>query len=165
MIQRHRASETGSVFVKRNEEDRDMTMEELRNALAEGNRGIEAGLTHFGGKIRGTAQWKYAKRLELSDMIEFLGLPTFFVTFSAADNHWPDLQHLMKRHEEGELPDDVQIDESGRNGRVVRNPHMVGSFFGKRIQIFLEEVIKTENLAHHWYIWTGGPFTRTAYCG
>ena len=85
-------------------------------------------------------------------MIEFLGLPTFFVTFSAADNHWPDLQHLMKRHEEGELLDDVQIDKSGRNGRVVRNPHMVGSFFGKRIQIFLEEVIKTENLAHHRYI-------------
>ena len=52
-----------------------------------GSRAIEFGLTHFAGHIRGTLQWKLSKRLELYDMVDFVGLPTFFLTLSAADSH------------------------------------------------------------------------------
>ena len=71
-------------------------------------------------------------------MISFIGMPTFFITFSAADLHWPDLQYLLQRHEEGPLPADAEIDEAGRNGRVIRNPHLVDAFFVKRIELFFE---------------------------
>ena len=98
-----------------------------------GSRAIEFGLTHFGGHIRGTLQWKLSRRLELYDMVEFIGLPTFFLTLSAADAHWPDLQLLMKRHEGGNAEDfSDTVDDAGRNGRVVRNPHFAGAFFIRR---------------------------------
>ena len=138
MIQRQRANETGRVFVRRNEEQRDIPLEDLRTALQEGQNAIEWGLLHFGSSIRGTTQWKLSKRLELADMIAFLGMPTFFITFSAADLHWPDLQYLLKKHEEGPIPPDAEIDEAGRNGRVIRNPHLVDAFFVKRIELFFE---------------------------
>ena len=69
-------------------------------------------------------QWKLSKRLELADMMAFLGLPTF-ITFSAVDLHWPDLEYLLKKHEEGSIPPNAEIDEAGRNGRAIRNPHLV----------------------------------------
>ena len=97
-------------------------------------------------------QWKLSRRMELYDMIDFLGIPTFFMTLSAADTHWPDLQLLLKRHEEGELPPGAEIDDAGRNGRVVRNPHMVGAFFVKRVKTFFCEVIGKEILVHYWLI-------------
>ena len=153
MLQRRRASETGRVFMKRNENQRAMSLDELNELLQHGNKSIEIGLMHFGSNIRGTKMWKVSKRLELKDMIDFIGPPTFFCTCSCADVHWPFMQKLLKRHEEGPLPDDIEIDERERIGRVSRNPHLVSAFFVKRFKLFIEEIInKNNNLAHHWAI-------------
>ena len=88
MMQCHRTNRTGRVFVKRNEEERDLSLEELQDASEAGNKVIENGLLHFGANIKGIMQWKISKRMEHYDMKNFLGLPTFFITFSAADSHW-----------------------------------------------------------------------------
>ena len=79
MLQRHRANQTGRVFVKRNEEERGLSLEELRESLNAGNKAIEHGLLHFDANIKGTMHRKISKRMELYDMVEFLGFPTFFV--------------------------------------------------------------------------------------
>ena len=139
--------------MKKKEEERDLPLEELRNLLRSGNKALEFGLTHFAGHIRGTLQWKLSKRLELHDMVDFVGLPTFFITLSAADSHWTDLQIMMKRHEEGNSTNFTEeVDDAGRNGRVVRNPHMVDAFFIKRLRLFLEHVIGHDKMNHFWFI-------------
>ena len=52
MMQCHRTNRTGRVFVKRNEEERDLLLEELQDASEAGNKAIENGLLHFGANIR-----------------------------------------------------------------------------------------------------------------
>ena len=152
--QRQRANETGSVFVKLNEESRAMSAVDLLSALNTGDTNIINSLLRFGSSIRGTSQWKLAKRYELLDMINFKGLPTFFITFSAADLHWPELQLIMKRHEQNNCElDDCHIDESGRNQQVINNPHLIGAFFVQRIKSFVENVINADDkLVDHWII-------------
>ena len=58
-------------LVKINENDVTMSAEELCAILKDGNSSIINSLLHFGSNIRGTSKWKYAKRQELKDMIEF----------------------------------------------------------------------------------------------
>ena len=48
--------------------------------------------------LRGTAPWKKARRGELRDLVATIGLPTFFVTLSAADLHWHFLHDAIIRH-------------------------------------------------------------------
>lgn len=45
--------------------------------------------------IAGTRQYWRSRLSELLDMELQLGLPTLFLTLSAADLHWPDLLELM----------------------------------------------------------------------
>ena len=152
MLQRKRATQTGRVFLKRDEEARNMTAEELQQILDAGNRSLEGQLQYFGSTLRGTPQWKNARRFELLDLIEELGMPTFFFTTSAADIHWPDLQLLMMRHE-GAVVEDGNINSAGRNGRVVRNPHLVSAFFTRRCQLLIDEVVNGDgHLKNHWVI-------------
>ena len=54
---------------------------------------------------------------------------------------------------EGEIADNDVIDGAGRNGRVVRNPHIVGAFFTRRCQYLLDIVINREgHLKSYWLI-------------
>ena len=81
--------------MKKNEGDRNISLEELRDGLRLGQKTLEYGLVHFGGHIRGTMQWKLSKRMELYDIIDFIGLPIFSITLSTADPSWPELQLLF----------------------------------------------------------------------
>ena len=152
LLQRKRAAQTGRVFMRRDEEARGISAEELQQVLAGGNRSVEHQLHYFASSLRGTPQWKRARRSELLDLIEEVGMPTFFFTTSAADLHWPDLQLLMMQ-QEGTATDDSVVDDAGRNGRVVRNPHVAGAFFSRRLQLLLEHVVNSEGqLQHYWAI-------------
>ena len=152
-ILRYQAVQTGKVFMKRNEKNRNISIEELQEQLRLGPKALEFGLVHFGAHIRGTMNWKLSKRMELYDIVDFIGLPTFFITLSAADLHWPDLHVLMQRHEAGNIPNySEEVDDAGRNGRVNRNPHMVDAFFVRRVKTFLKHVVG-DNLKNHWYIY------------
>ena len=129
-----------------------MTAEELQQLLAAGNTTLELQLQYFGSSLRGTPQWKRARRSELLDLIEELGMPTFFFTTSAADIHWPDLQLLLMKHE-GEEAEDGIVESRGKNSRAVRNPHVVSAFFVRHCQLLIDHVINSEgHLKNYWLI-------------
>ncbi|KAF0310335.1 hypothetical protein FJT64_018670 [Amphibalanus amphitrite] len=134
--------------MKRDEEARGISAEELQQVLAGGNRTIEHQLHYFASSLRGTPQWKRARRFELLDLIEEVGMPAFFLTTSAADLHWPDLQLLMMQ-QEGAAVDDIVVDDGGRNGRIVRNPHVAGVFFSRRLELLLEHVVNSQGHLKH----------------
>ena len=77
-------------------------------------------------------------------------MPTFFFTTSAADLHCigcMTLQEMMMRHEGGA----GEVDNAGRNGRVVRNPHFAGAFFARRCMLFLQLVVNCDgHLKEFW---------------
>ena len=76
---------TGKVFVNHADGQADMTLEELRNLLQLGDTATCYRLFLFGSQLRGTAAWKRARRAELLDMMDAIGLPHFFITWSSAE--------------------------------------------------------------------------------
>ena len=141
MLQRRRARMTGTVFVNHAEGQADMTIQELDELLRSGNSAIPKRLSYFGSQLRGTAAWKRARRGELLDLMDEIGLPHFFLTWSAADVQWDMLQRLLTAAEtDGQAG--TNVDDTGRNRRVNDNPALVGAFFVKRIEIFMGTIGK-----------------------
>ena len=108
--------------------------------------------------LRGTAAWKKARRGELRDLVATIGLPTFFVTLSAADLHWHFLHETIIRHAGGR--DGSEEDDAEKFGtamkRVVQNPHVVSAFFVERAKkLFAQQY--GDNLQDSWFVyeWQG----------
>ena len=97
-------------------------------------------LTH----IRGTpAFWESSKR-DLFAMIRQLGIPTFFVTFSAADRRWIEIDNAilvsqgkpamtLEQHENMSWEDHCRI--------IMSNPALAAKMFQQRVHTFINDVI------------------------
>ena len=64
-------------------------------------------------------------------MVDTLGLPTVFLTHSAADLQWPELANLI-------CPDNPES-RSKRSEALVVNPAVADWFFYQRIRLFLKD--------------------------
>jgi hypothetical protein len=74
-----------------------------------------AASTQPGLKDQGNNYW-YSRYQDLKALLEQKGSPTFFFTFSSADNYWPELHSLM--------PHQADVTHSTRVQFVISNPHM-----------------------------------------
>ena len=72
-------------------------------------------------KYRGQRNYWYQRYQELKALITQKGAPTFFFTFSAADNVRPDLHRLLQEPNNA-VP-------SIRIRAVIDNPHVTDAFF------------------------------------
>ena len=104
LIMHHWSNSTASVFLKKNLQDTlPPTVHELVNQLQDmPNDKIGEWVARFGSSLRGTRSYWNKNRVELTNMINQQGTPTFFFTLSAADTKWPDLHALMP----GKAPND-----------------------------------------------------------
>ena len=91
-------------------------------------------ILHFASALRGTCQYWMKQRSRLISMVNTLGLPTVFLTHSAADIHWPELAELI-------CPNNPQ-DRAARTRAVIENPAIADWFFYHRIKLYL----------HHFYV-------------
>ena len=100
-------------------------------------------LTH----IRGTpAYWEKSKR-DLFAMIRQLGIPTFFVTFSAADRRWIEIDNAILISQ-GKRP---MNEEQHKNMTweqhcdiIMSNPVAAARMFQQRVYTFINNVIMSE---------------------
>ena len=100
-------------------------------------------LTH----IRGTpAYWEKSKR-DLFAMIRQLGIPTFFVTFSAADRRWIEIDNAILISQ-GKQP---MSEEQHKNMTweqhcdiIMSNPVAAARMFQQRVHTFINDVIMSE---------------------
>ena len=100
-------------------------------------------LTH----IRGTpAYWEKSKR-DLFAMIQQLGIPTFFVTFSAADRRWIEIDNAILISQ-GKQP---MSEEQHKNMTweqhceiIMSNPVAAARMFQQRVHTFINDVIMSE---------------------
>ena len=105
----------------------------------EGNR--------FMKQIRGTpAFWEQTKR-DLFAMIRQLGIPTFFVTFSAADRRWKEIDNAILISQ-GKEP---MTKEQHKNMTweqhceiIMSNPVAAARIFQERVRTFISKVIMSE---------------------
>ena len=97
-LQREKAMKTGSAFFKKNS-DSIATVEDLKDLLKDGGgeKSLSKRLEWWAKNLRGTSAFKKAKRGELKDLVACIGLPTYFLTLSAADLHWAELHKEIIR--------------------------------------------------------------------
>ena len=109
LIMCHQSNTTASIFVKKNIEDTlpPMLLEPVNQLEDMPNENIGERVARFGYSLCGTHSYWNKSRVELTNMINQQGTPTFFFT-SAADTKWPDLHALMPTKHPIGLPQEYQ---------------------------------------------------------
>lgn len=164
-VMRWQAMRSGSMFVRRNKELEGKTVAELRQMVA-ARGGLAREIMFYGNKLRGTRQYWGARRSELLDLIDQVGLPTFFMTLSAADLHWPDLfRLLLTQHDFERDPDEdprafrgrIQeaieaLTEEDRRNMTAEEPFVPSMFFCRRVEFFLDKILmRIFNVKQRWW--------------
>mgnify|MGYP003893725311 CR=1 FL=1 len=162
-IQRHTNNSQGSYFFN---DDKFIgknppTVEELKEALEKGDDRYIQMLRYFSRNIRGSDNYWRMKTEELEQWIAHhiargRGPPTFFITFSCAENWWPDLRRLLAQLEyhagnkaTGDAINNNNFQEISAAAK--KYPLFVNDFFMKRAKKFLDTVVKEAlGIEHYW---------------
>ena len=111
------------------------------------NDKINERVTRFGSSLRGTRSYWNKNRVELTNMINQQGTPTFFFTLSATDTKWPDLHALMP----GERPTGLDQYHQWKIHNIISNMHITSQYMHNRFKTFLKEVLqKGFHITYSW---------------
>ena len=100
----------------------------------------------FMKNIRGTAAFWKDQLLDLLAKINTLGPPTFFITLTANDLHWPELFVLINHTLTQEAV--AQMSPGEKLDLLRRHPLEAVMFFEHRLDSFTKNVIKAR--INHW---------------
>ena len=89
---------------------------------------------------------EYKKKYELDGLIEQEGMPTFWFSFSAADNHWLDLHKIITGSDYDPFTDNALHNAKIRRKLVRENPHIVDAYFYERSQTLLDVFFEASNI-------------------
>ena len=96
----------GSLYLKNVDDKKKCLNKDELNKLITNHKLDVAQIFHQSKNIIGTAAYKKAARGRLFAMIDQIGLPTMFCTFSSADMYWKDVREVLNPHCEKPLIDD-----------------------------------------------------------
>ena len=113
--------QTGQIYVHQHPDDARLTVEDLRDMIDSDGEVFSSRVLHYSTSLRGTRQYWFKQRNQLIAMVNTLGLPTVFITHSAADLQWPELAQLI-------CPAD-QDSSTAHSTAVVENPAIADWFF------------------------------------
>ena len=146
MIQRRRALDQSSIYIKQNPGDAHLSVEELQD-LANTNDTCHllSKVYRYASNITGTHAYWHKVRENLKAIITHKGPPTFLFTFSSADMHWPELHSLFHT-------DSANTDDTDYRSNVINNPHIVDWIFTQRLEKFVKFwLYETLDADWHWY--------------
>lgn len=148
-VQRHDAIKRGTIFAKKSHFNG--TIQQLKETMTN-NPHIVKSLYYWSSKIRGSNSYWYQRRNELEAMINQIGLPTGFLTFSAADLWWTDLARLLGYNfERQETLNESQIAQQ-RQKLINENPKIVEDYFTFRATTFIDKVLcKRYPIVDYWF--------------
>ena len=127
---RHRALQTGRVYVKQHPGDGQLSLDELQDMVGRQGEAFSSRVLHYASSLRGTKQYWQRQRSRLLSMVDTLGLLTIFFTHSAADLQWPELAQLI-------CPDNPDS-RTARAKAVIENPALADWFFYHRVMEFVK---------------------------
>jgi ATP-dependent DNA helicase PIF1 len=147
---RRSAKGTARFYVSRNQDDRALTADDIAQLLDTDRSRLAARVRKQGASLRGTGAYWVQRSKDLAQMVRQIGLPSLFLTLSAADIQWPVLQAFMPRQPSGEEPENIRQRRCGEN--LNKNPALAAAWFEKRFKVFLHTVLKPLfNITDHWY--------------
>ncbi|XP_054257274.1 uncharacterized protein LOC128982231 [Macrosteles quadrilineatus] len=128
------ALRSGNLFVRRHEELIGKSIKDLKEMMKR-DPSIVKKIMFYANKLRGTRPYWRARLGELLDMEAQLGLPTVFLTLSAADLHWPDISRIFGN---------VEATDLERRRLVADNPLTPSWFFYERTEFFLDQILSRQ---------------------
>lgn len=162
-IQRHTNNTQGNFFVSSDRflGENPPTLEQIKRQLRNGDDKYVQMLRYFSRNIKGSDNYWRAQTQNLESWITHhitrgRGPPTFFITFSCAENWWPDLRRLLWQLEEeaGHSGPAQQIRENNFTAiarAAKKYPLYVNEFFMKRASAFMETVVQNAlGIEHYW---------------
>ena len=100
----------------------------------------------YTANILGSDAYFSRQQKELEALMDSEGMPTFWWTFSAADNHWFDLHEIS-----GQVYDRTEKQKAKQRRKFVRdNQHIVDAYFYWRMQKILSTYFGANALDARW---------------
>ena len=162
-MQRHHNNSQGNFFFNSDKfiGKNPPTIEDLKNQLKNGDASYVQMLRYFSRNIKGSDNFWRARQDDLEAWVAHhvsrgRGPPTFFMTFSCAENWWPDLRRLiaqLERHAGNDLQaTKIEMNDfRAMSKSVKRYPLYVNEFFMKRFRSFMDTVVKQAlGIEHYW---------------
>ncbi len=134
-LRRHRTLSQSKVYLKQNNNDAALTIQELKEIIDKNEsklEGIIKRMSAYSANITGSDAFWYRRKIELQATFEQKKTATAFCTFSYADMHLADLHRLM--------PGNPSKNKSERYQKCLQNPHIVDWYFSHRLTKFMEVV-------------------------
>ena len=127
LIHRHTAIENSNIYLKKNPNDKEYTVEELLELLKANKKppAFVRRLQSMSRTITGSPSYWYTKSTQLKHGIEQTGCGTLFLSYSMADLYWPELHRLLGTE---------NANQAQRRRAILDNPHIVNSFFIKKLE-------------------------------
>jgi len=142
-IMRHTAKTASNWYLRTHKEDRELTVEDIRDMIeANDVKGLADRVSHAGAKLPGSKPfWQNAQRNLIAQIrAPDAGTPHVFFTCSSADIQWPDMHQHMPDYNLN-VPEDATSYRT-RMQNLNNNPAVAAYYFQKRWEVFFEEVIQ-----------------------
>ena len=157
-IIRHRNSSSGKFFIENFQRDVPDNLEELKEAIRNGNTSFVNHLTYWNKRIKGSNPYWHQKRSELyawiNQHIELgNGPPMYFITLSCAEYFWADVIELLRdRLQIAKIDDSDCYPGSPKLVQLVNDYTIViQEYFQKRTIAWLETVGRDIfDIKHYW---------------
>ncbi len=131
------------------------SLDDLKNRISSGDLSWIERINYYSQNVTGSSSYWRSQRHRVNAWIDHHieqghGPPTFFMTLSCAEYHWPDVKRLLKeRLEKGPgIPEDFD-----KNFVKYANEHtvVVQDYFQQRVKIWLETIGKhVFKINHYW---------------
>ena len=133
---RHAVMDQGDVYLKQNPEDSNLTVEDLKILIENpvGLRELLKNMNRYTANIPGTGPYWMSALKDLESIIQCLGGPHLYFTFTYANDHDPDLHRYLN----------IKPGSSAKHIKHVmnNNPHIVNWFFTKKFHEYQKEFLQ-----------------------
>ena len=136
IIHRHLIMAQGEIYIKQKPEDANLTIDDLKVLIndAEGVAALKKNMNRYVANLPGTGPYWQSALKDLESIIECLGGPHIYFTFTYANDHDPDLHRYLN----------IKPGSSDKYIRHVmnNNPHIVNWFFTKKFHEYHKEFLE-----------------------
>ena len=149
----HTAQKASNWYLHTHKEDKDLTVEDIREMIEAGDAaGLAQRVSHAGVKLAGSKPFWQSAQKDLIAQIRApdTGTPHVFFTCSSADIQWPDMHQHMPNNV-SQAPENA-TSYCTRMNDLNDNPAIAAYYFQKRWQVFFEEVLKPKfKIKDYWW--------------
>lgn len=150
-LMRWQALQNGLICMRNSPYFRNVTTIDQLTTVIETHPNSIKSILAYNQNLRTTSSYWQKNMRELIDMVQYVGSPTFFITLSAADIHWKELNRLFNLPENHSNLSEVEQNRI-RNKLLNKNPMLVAFYFHCRSELFFHSILIPKfSIKDYWY--------------